>query len=220
VTTFLPYIAIGVVAIVLLVVMRVQLRNAVKSADRLEERLSELERKLSGIEDAYRNEIRRSGEEKDLKITQLREDLKTALDSVVKTTGNKLVEQATLQQSRLDQLSERVAALGSQVVRAQEPKTSSSQTQTQARPTRQSPAHDKAKRLARLIVSDIVLYNQAAVDEGVRNNTFSELLAHDIREARNLYAQRIPEEIRTGTSYLEEAFAELIARKKRELNVG
>jgi len=217
VITYGPYIILGVVAVVLLVVMRLQLRAALKSTARLEAQLADMERKLSGFVSAYRDEIRKAGEEKDLKITQLREDLRTTLDSFVEATGNKLAESAALQKSRIDQLAERVAALGRQEVRAAEPKAGPpAQTQT----ARQSPAHEKAKRLARLIVSDIVLYNQAAVDEGVCNNTFAEVLAHDIREARALYAQRIPEEIRNGTSYLEEAFAELIARKKRELNVG
>lgn len=82
-----------------------------------------------------------------------------------------------------------------------------------------SEAHVKAKRLARIIVSDIVLYNQAQVEEGIRNGTFFQLLEGDIQEGRAHYEQRIPEEIRQGTSYLEAAFEELIAKKKRELNL-
>lgn len=80
-------------------------------------------------------------------------------------------------------------------------------------------AHVKARRLARIIVSDIILYNQAKVEVGVRNGSFYELLADDIHEGRSLYQNRVPEEVRTGTNYLEEAFGELIARKKRELNL-
>src|SRR6266545_4659637 len=72
-------------------------------------------------------------------------------------------------------------------------------------------AHLKAKRLARIIVSDIVLYNQSKVEEGVRNGRLLELLADDIREGRALYERRVPEEIRKEASYLEEAFEELMA---------
>lgn len=218
--TYGPYVVIGVVAIVLLVAVRLQLRSALKNASRVDERLSELERTLSALENSCREQIRKAGEEKDLKITQLREDLRTTLDSFVEATGNKIAEHAAQQKSRLDQLAERVAALGRQTVSAPEPKPAQPQSQPQPQPVRQNPGHEKAKRLARLIVSDIVLYNQAAVDEGIRTNRFAELLAHDIQEARNLYAQRIPEEIRSGTSYLEDAFAELISRRKRELNAG
>lgn len=80
-------------------------------------------------------------------------------------------------------------------------------------------AHVKAKRLARIIVSDIILYNQGKVEEGVRNGTFFQLLADDIGEGRALYERRVAEEIRTTTSYLDEAFTDLIARKKKELGL-
>lgn len=82
-----------------------------------------------------------------------------------------------------------------------------------------SEVHKKAKRLARIIVSDIVLYNQAKVEEGVKNNSFHELLADDIREGRALYTRRVAEEIRAETSYLEDGFEELLAKKRRELGV-
>jgi predicted Zn finger-like uncharacterized protein len=95
--------------------------------------------------------------------------------------------------------------------------------ETTAAPLTASPevpeAHQKARRLARIIVSDISLYNQAKVEEGVRNNTFFEILADDINEGRSLYNHRIPEEIRGGTSFLDDAFAELIAKKQREMNI-
>jgi predicted Zn finger-like uncharacterized protein len=80
-------------------------------------------------------------------------------------------------------------------------------------------AHDKAKRLARIIISDIVLYSQARVEEGVRNDTFFELLDDDITEGRALYARRVAEEIRTSSSYLEDGFNDLIAAKKKELGL-
>ena len=80
-------------------------------------------------------------------------------------------------------------------------------------------AHIKARRFARNIVSDIVLYNQASVEEGVRNGTFYQLLADEIGEGRALYQSRVPGEITGGTSYLEEAFEDLIGTKKQELGL-
>lgn len=80
-------------------------------------------------------------------------------------------------------------------------------------------AHIKAKRLARIIVSDISLYNQAKMEEGVRNKTLYDLLADDIQEGRALYERRIPEAVRAGTNYLDEAFSELIAKKEREMKL-
>jgi predicted Zn finger-like uncharacterized protein len=81
-------------------------------------------------------------------------------------------------------------------------------------------SHFKARRFARLIVSDIALYNEDLVEEGVRNNSFYKLLEDDVREGRNLYEKRIPENVRKVTSYLEDAFEELISRKKREMNLS
>lgn len=80
-------------------------------------------------------------------------------------------------------------------------------------------AQVKAKRLARIIVSDIVLYNQAKVEEGIRNDTFFELMKDDIAEGRALYARRVAEDIRNDSSYLEDAFKDLIATKKIELGL-
>ncbi len=81
-------------------------------------------------------------------------------------------------------------------------------------------AHVKARRLARIIASDIMLYNQGKAEEGVRNGTFYQLLADDIHEGRALYKRRVPEEVQLSTTYLEDAFEELIAKIKRDLNLS
>lgn len=86
-------------------------------------------------------------------------------------------------------------------------------------PAELNEAHEKAKRFARIIVSDIILYNQAQVEEGVRAGTFFSILADDIAEGKKLYERRIPKEVRAGTRYLEEAFQDLIAKKKQELEL-
>ncbi len=83
----------------------------------------------------------------------------------------------------------------------------------------ESEAHDKARRLARLIVSDIALYNQELVEEGVLKGSFYELLADDIREGMALYERRVSADVRNGTSYMEDAFTQLITKKSRELNL-
>lgn len=77
----------------------------------------------------------------------------------------------------------------------------------------------KARRLARIIVSDIVLYNQGKVEQGLRNGTFYQLLADDIREGDNLYRQRVSQEVRDRTSFLKDAFEDLIAKKRAELRI-
>jgi predicted Zn finger-like uncharacterized protein len=82
-----------------------------------------------------------------------------------------------------------------------------------------SEAHLKAKRLARIIVSDIALYNQGKLHEGVRNGTFFDLVENDIKEGRSLYMQRVSAEIRATTDYLEEAFRDMVSKVSKELNL-
>ncbi len=77
--------------------------------------------------------------------------------------------------------------------------------------------HSKARRLARSIVSDISLYRQAEVEEGIRCGTFFQLLADAISDGRALYESRIPEPVRNSTSYLDEAFTDFINQKQQEL---
>ena len=54
-----------------------------------------------------------------------------------------------------------------------------------------SEALEKARRLARIIVSDIALYNQDKVEEGVAAGTFFEVLAPEVAEGRRLFEERI-----------------------------
>jgi hypothetical protein len=74
---------------------------------------------------------------------------------------------------------------------------------------------EKAKRFARIIVSDIALYNQEAVKEGIRAGNIHEVLRDDIAEGRTLYDSRVPQEIRATKDYLQEALDNFIASKKK-----
>jgi len=75
---------------------------------------------------------------------------------------------------------------------------------------------EKARRFARLIVSDIALYNQDIVAEGLKKGTFFELLQDDITEGRSLYDNRVPETIRATKDYYQEAFDDFISAKKKQ----
>ncbi|HET6466502.1 MAG TPA: response regulator [Nitrospiria bacterium] len=78
-------------------------------------------------------------------------------------------------------------------------------------------AHEAAKRLARIIMSDIALYNQRAIDEGVRNGTMYDLLRDEIEEGKKLYESRVPAEIASSTDYYREAIDEFIRKRKSEI---
>ncbi len=77
-------------------------------------------------------------------------------------------------------------------------------------------AVEKARRFARIIVSDIALYNQEAVIEGIKTGTFFDLLKNDVDEGRELFEKRIPAAIRAKKDYYQEAFDNFIAAAKRK----
>lgn len=76
-------------------------------------------------------------------------------------------------------------------------------------------AVEKARRFARIIVSDIALYNQEAVSDGLKNGTFYELLKEDVDEGRDLYEKRVPVAIKAKRDYYQEAFDNFIAAQKK-----
>ena len=78
---------------------------------------------------------------------------------------------------------------------------------------------EKAKRLARIIVSDIALYNQKKVDDGIRTGTFFELLAPEIEEGRRLFADRFQGQESRAQDFLHQAFSALIESRKKELQI-
>jgi hypothetical protein len=52
-----------------------------------------------------------------------------------------------------------------------------------------------AKRVARAIVSDIVIYNKAKIEEGLKNDNLFDLLKETIEEGRTLYQSRVSPEL-------------------------
>jgi predicted Zn finger-like uncharacterized protein len=77
-------------------------------------------------------------------------------------------------------------------------------------------AVEKARRFARIIVSDIALYNQELVVEGIRNGTFFEVLKTDVEEGRELYERRIPAALQAKKDYYMEAFENFIGTAQRK----
>ncbi|PLX73814.1 MAG: hypothetical protein C0614_12485 [Desulfuromonas sp.] len=79
------------------------------------------------------------------------------------------------------------------------------------------PDLERAQRLARIIVSDIALYCQERIDEGIRTGNWAQLLSSEIREARKLFLERFPQPEIQQRKLLESAFIDLFERRSREL---
>ncbi len=76
-----------------------------------------------------------------------------------------------------------------------------------------------ARQLARSIVSDISLYREAELEEGVRTGNIELCLGVEIRDGRAIYESRLPEAASLPTDFYEEALSELFSQKRRELGI-
>ena len=71
--------------------------------------------------------------------------------------------------------------------------------------------HEEARRFARLLVSEIKLYNEDAVERGREQNDLRTRLKEDIDRSREMYERRIPAEIRTSRDYFHEELVRILA---------
>jgi CheY-like chemotaxis protein len=71
---------------------------------------------------------------------------------------------------------------------------------------------ERLRRYARIIISDIALYNQELVEQGMREGTFTELLKKEIEEGHRLYLVRVPSSA-GGEDYYHEAVRDFIAKR-------
>lgn len=72
-------------------------------------------------------------------------------------------------------------------------------------------AHEDAKRFARLIVSEIKLYNEAKVTEGRKAKDLHSRLKEDIERGRQMYHDRISPGLRDNTNYFHDELVRLLA---------
>jgi CheY-like chemotaxis protein len=84
-------------------------------------------------------------------------------------------------------------------------------------PKAENPAQEAALRLARIIVSDIALYNAKKVDEGVMNGTFFELLRAEIEEGRKLYEERKGPGLATSSDLFQQTLEQFVATRRELL---
>jgi hypothetical protein len=71
--------------------------------------------------------------------------------------------------------------------------------------------HDEARRFARLLVSEIKLYNEPKVDAGRKNKDLYERLKEDIDRSRQMYDERIAEDVRKSSNYFYDELVRILA---------
>jgi hypothetical protein len=72
-------------------------------------------------------------------------------------------------------------------------------------------AHEDAKRFARLVVSEIKLYNEAKVAEGRRQKDLYERLKEDIERGRAMYQERVSPKVKDSTNYFVDELVRILA---------
>jgi CheY-like chemotaxis protein/DNA-directed RNA polymerase subunit RPC12/RpoP len=77
--------------------------------------------------------------------------------------------------------------------------------------------YDEARRLARLILSDIIIYHVDKVEQGIRDDNFFEVLRDEIDEGRQYYDSRVPVAVRRDTDIYTETLQQFVQMKREEL---
>lgn len=77
--------------------------------------------------------------------------------------------------------------------------------------------YDEARRLARLILGDIVIYHPGKVEAGIRDDTFFEVLKDEIAEGRDYYDSRVPLRVRQDTEIFSETLQVFVQMKREEI---
>ncbi len=75
--------------------------------------------------------------------------------------------------------------------------------------------HARARRLAKALASDLVLYNKARVEQGLREGSIAQLLGPEIRRSWEYYCQQIPKHIVESTDYFKEQLNTIVGRGKK-----
>jgi hypothetical protein len=99
------------------------------------------------------------------------------------------------------------------------PVTGAGPAQPAGTPARRAPinpflANDpnqKAKRLARALVSDMVAYQPQKRDEAVRNGTLKQVFREEIKKSYEEYLDQVGKEFAEGTSHFQDALNEILA---------
>ncbi len=73
---------------------------------------------------------------------------------------------------------------------------------------------EAANRLARAIASDLSLYNEAKIKEGIENDTFFSVLQDEIAEGRAHYESRVDPKLRGSTNFFDRALVDVILARK------
>lgn len=76
----------------------------------------------------------------------------------------------------------------------------------------------RAERLARAIASDLSIYYQQKIQEGLENDNLLDTLEDELEEGRQLFRARVADELVDGTNIFEKAIIDIIVAPRSNVN--
>jgi len=78
-------------------------------------------------------------------------------------------------------------------------------------PNRTDP-HERAQRLARIIMGEIVLYHKDRIVEAIKNDSLFEALERELEEGRKYYEKNVDPFVRAQTDYFDRAVVDVLVK--------
>jgi hypothetical protein len=75
---------------------------------------------------------------------------------------------------------------------------------------------EAARRLARALASDLSLYNEEKISQGIANDNLFDVLSEEIEEGRQLYKSRVAPDLYNKNFY-GRAIVDILVKSKRHI---
>ena len=75
--------------------------------------------------------------------------------------------------------------------------------------------HEKARRLARVLASDIAIYNREKRERGIKDGNLVAVLGYEIKKSWETYKERVTPEFANASPYFRDALNEMLAEGKK-----
>ena len=75
--------------------------------------------------------------------------------------------------------------------------------------------HERARRLARVLASDIAIYNREKRERGIQEGNLVAVLGYEIKKSWEVYKERVTPQLANATPYFRDALNDMLAQGKK-----
>jgi len=75
--------------------------------------------------------------------------------------------------------------------------------------------HERARRLARVLASDVAIYNREKRERGMQDGNIVAVLGYEIKKSWETYKERVGTDFANATPYFRDALNEIVAEGKK-----